>query len=62
MSVQEVVDSPVVKIRKPRHLKWHERQYGAGLVAGIFIGICIGIPLDVAVAILAKMFVCWVSG
>ena len=47
------------RARKSRKLAWNERQYGAGLVAGISIGIIIGIPIDVAVAILSKMFVNW---
>ena len=47
------------RVRKSRKLAWNERQYGAGLVAGISIGIIIGIPIDVAVAIISKMFVNW---
>ena len=50
---------PKKRARKSRKLAWNERQYGAGLVAGISIGIIIGIPIDVAVAILSKMFVNW---
>ena len=47
------------RVRKSRKLAWNERQYGAGLVAGISIAILIGIPIDVAVAILSKMSVNW---
>lgn len=47
------------RTRKARKLAWNERQYGAGLVAGIFIGLCIGVPLDAALAVLAKLFVGW---
>ena len=47
--------------RKSRKLTWNERQYGAGLVAGIFIGIAIGVPLDAALAVLAKLFVGWLT-
>lgn len=49
------------RTRKARKLTWNERQYGAGLVAGIGIGICIGIPLDAALAVLAKWFVTWLT-
>ena len=47
--------------RKSRKLTWNERQYGAGLVAGTFIGIAIGVPLDAALAVLAKLFVGWLT-
>lgn len=50
---------PKKRTRKARKLAWNERQYGAGLVAGIFIGIAIGVPLDAVLAVLAKMFVGW---
>ena len=50
---------PKKRTRKARKLAWNERQYGAGLVAGIFIGIAIGVPLDAALAVLAKLFVGW---
>lgn len=49
------------RTRKARKLAWNERQYGAGLVAGIFIGIAIGVPLDAALAVLAKLFVGWLT-
>lgn len=49
------------RTRKARKLNWNERQYGAGLVAGIGIGICIGIPLDAALAVAAKVFVTWLT-
>lgn len=52
-------DLPKKRTRKTRKLAWNERQYGAGLVAGIFIGIGIGVPLDAALAVLAKLFVGW---
>ena len=56
-------DAPIPKkrTRKARKLAWNERQYGAGLVAGIFIGIAIGVPLDAALAVLAKLFVGWLT-
>ncbi len=55
-----IEDTPKPKrTRKARKLAWNERQYGAGLVAGIFIGIAIGVPLDAALAVLAKLFVGW---
>ena len=50
---------PKKRTRKVRKLAWNERQYGAGLVAGIFIGIAIGVPLDAVLAVLAKLFVGW---
>ena len=49
------------RARKSRKLAWNERQYGAGLVAGIFIGIAIGVPLDAALAVIAKLFVGWLT-
>ena len=49
------------RTRKSRKLAWNERQYGAGLVAGIFIGIAIGVPLDAALAVIAKLFVGWLT-
>ena len=49
------------RTRKARKLAWNERQYGSGLVAGIFIGIAIGVPLDAALAVLAKLFVGWLT-
>ena len=52
---------PKKRTRKARKLNWNERQYGAGLVAGIGIGICIGIPLDAALAVAAKVFVTWLT-
>ena len=53
-------DTPKKKrTRKTRKLAWNERQYGAGLVAGIFIGICIGVPIDAALAVIVKLFVGW---
>lgn len=52
---------PKKRTRKARKLTWNERQYGAGLVAGIGIGICIGIPLDAALAVAAKVFVTWLT-
>ena len=52
---------PKKRTRKARKLAWNERQYGAGLVAGIFIGIAIGVPLDAALAVLAKLFVGWLT-
>ena len=52
---------PPKRTRKARKLTWNERQYGAGLVAGIGVGICIGIPLDAALAVLAKWFVTWLT-
>ena len=56
------VEVPKAKrTRKARKLTWNERQYGAGLVAGIGIGICIGIPLDAALAVAAKVFVTWLT-
>lgn len=55
----ETSDSPKKRTRDSRPLKWYERQYGAGLVAGLSIGVCIGIPLDAAVAVAAKWFVTW---
>lgn len=47
--------------RKSRKLTWNERQYGAGMVAGVWLGICIGIPLDAVMAIAAKWFVTWLT-
>ena len=52
-------DLPKRRTRDSRPLKWYERQYGAGLVAGLSIGVCIGIPLDAVIAITAKWFVGW---
>ena len=52
---------PKKRTRKARKLAWNERQYGAGLVAGIFIGIAIGVPIDAALAVLAKLFVGWLT-
>ena len=54
-----IPEEPKKRTRKARKLAWNERQYGAGLVAGIFIGIAIGVPLDAALAVLAKLFVGW---
>lgn len=54
-----IPSEPKKRTRKARKLAWNERQYGAGLVAGIFIGIAIGVPLDAALAVLAKLFVGW---
>lgn len=50
------------KTRATRKLAWNERQYGAGVVAGVFIGVCIGIPVDAILAILARLFVNWLLG
>lgn len=55
------IEAPPKRTRKARKLNWNERQYGAGLVAGIGIGICIGIPLDAALAVVAKVFVTWLT-
>ena len=52
---------PPKRKRKARKLTWNERQYGAGLVAGIGVGICIGIPLDAVLAVAAKWFVTWLT-
>ena len=49
------------RTRKARKLAWNERQYGAGVIAGIFIGICIGVPLDAILAVAAKMFIVWLG-
>lgn len=56
-----LLPEPKKRVRKSRKLTWNERQYGAGLVAGIGIGICIGIPLDAALAVAAKVFVTWLT-
>lgn len=73
MSMEEIADNiglppPPEEIplegkrtRNARPLKWYERQYGAGFVAGIWIGVCIGIPLDAALAVLSKWFVVWLG-
>lgn len=52
---------PKKRTRKARKLNWNERQYGAGLVAGIGVGICIGIPIDAILAVASKMFVTWLT-
>ena len=52
---------PPKRTRKARKLNWNERQYGAGLVAGIWIGVCVGIPLDAILAVAAKWFVVWLG-
>ena len=63
MSTEQIglLSEPSTRKRKARKLNWNERQYGAGLVAGIGIGICIGIPLDAALAVAAKVFVTWLT-
>lgn len=62
---EEIAESiglqPPKRKRKARKLTWNERQYGAGLVAGIGVGICIGIPLDAVLAVAAKWFVTWLT-
>ena len=62
---EEIAESiglqPPKRTRKARKLNWNERQYGAGLVAGIGIGICIGIPLDAILSVAAKWFVTWLG-
>lgn len=49
------------RTRNARPLKWYERQYGAGFVAGLWIGIAIGVPLDAILAVAAKWFVMWLG-
>ena len=52
---------PPKRTRKARKLAWNERQYGAGVIAGIFVGIAIGVPLDAILAVAAKWFVVWLG-
>lgn len=47
-----------VLIRKSgRSLKWYERQWGSGFIAGIQVGIVVGIGIAIPVAFIAKWLV-----
>lgn len=61
-SAYEVIneDTPTDKrTRDARKLKWWERQYGAGFVAGFWLGVVAGFPLAAGVAAVCKVFVTW---
>jgi len=49
------------KAKTERHLKWHEKQYGSGMIFGIQIGWMLGIATAVPVYFLAKFVVCIIS-
>lgn len=48
--------------RVGRSLKWHERQWGSGFLAGVQIGAMVGIGTAIPVAFAAKWLVeAWVK-
>lgn len=43
--------------RVGRHLRWYERQWGAGFIAGLEAGAMIGVVISVPIMFLAKWLV-----
>ena len=43
--------------RNSRSLRWYERQWGSGFIAGIQVGVAVGIGIAIPVAFVAKWLV-----
>lgn len=59
---EQINEEKEKRARDSRKLKWYERQYGAGFVAGLWVGVTLGTPLAFVIYQVAKSVVHFIEG